>query len=383
MPSRYLTIDIQHPILKGGRLNISADTSVKRVRDARKASLWKLIERGSFDVVEAVRERRIHVSEVDRAVRDGKYDDVARLARQKAGPMQEAVTRAIDQLAESREAGTTKVYWVCGNALIEYFTPERAMDEVTPDELREFLHSPKAKGKAWTSNTKRNYAPYCRKIWEVAGANPALWNEIDLPRFRKTRIVFLQPKEWRTLIERNEKHPSAALLAIACLAGLRIGEISHLRTGVDVDMERGVVRVQPRAGAFPWRPKTDRSVRDVPMAKALVPVLEYHLQHFAGDRYLLRLPGRDVPMSIHTLGDWTEAGMKRAGLKYGRDDGYTTHTLRHTFASWLAQRDVQLLKIALLMGDTPEMVARTYAHLTPRDLGRAVGIIDEVAGGPQ
>ncbi len=47
-------------------------------------------------------------------------------------------------------------------------------------------------------------------------------------------------------------------------------------------------------------------------------------------------------------------------------------TLRHTFASWLAQKDIQLLKIAKLMGDTVAIVESTYAHLLPTDLRGAV-----------
>jgi hypothetical protein len=40
---------------------------------------------------------------------------------------------------------------------------------------------------------------------------------------------------------------------------------------------------------------------------------------------------------------------------------------------------VSPLKVAELIGDTPEMVLRVYGHLAPRDLSRAVTIIDDVA----
>ena len=64
-------------------------------------------------------------------------------------------------------------------------------------------------------------------------------------------------------------------------------------------------------------------------------------------------------------------------LLYGRDrgDGATFHTLRHTFASWLVQKDVQLMKVAKLMGDNTEVVEKTYAHLMPKDLRRAVNLL--------
>jgi integrase len=53
--------------------------------------------------------------------------------------------------------------------------------------------------------------------------------------------------------------------------------------------------------------------------------------------------------------------------------------MRHTFVSWMVQRDVSPLKVAELIGDTAEQVMKTYGHLAPRDLSRAVSIIDDVA----
>jgi integrase len=53
-------------------------------------------------------------------------------------------------------------------------------------------------------------------------------------------------------------------------------------------------------------------------------------------------------------------------------EGVTVHTTRHTLATWLCQDDVQLTKIAALLGDTVETVALHYAHHLPTDLERAV-----------
>lgn len=375
----YLTIDIKHKLLRNRRLNISADTTSKRTRDARKASLWKLLERGDVDVVEAVRERRIHVAEVDHAVREGSYDELKRRAAQKAGPLPQAIDKAIAELEGSRELGTIGTYRVAGNALLFHFGDARMMDEITREELRDFLHADKATGKPWTSNTKRQLAITCRRIWQLAGADVEVWKGIELPKMRKTRVVFLSPEEWRKVIAANDRMPHAAVLGLGCLAGLRGGEIANLRTGVDLDLERRIIRIQPRQGAYPWKPKNDRAIRDVPISEELIGILQFHAETYAGEKYFVRVAGKDEPMHVNIIGRWTKVAMRRGGLTYGRKlNGYTAHTMRHTFASWLAQRDVQLLKIAALLGDTPEIVASTYAHLTPRDLDRAVGVIDDV-----
>ena len=54
--------------------------------------------------------------------------------------------------------------------------------------------------------------------------------------------------------------------------------------------------------------------------------------------------------------------MKKAGLPWNFLD------LRHTFGSQLARKGVSLLKIAKLMGNSPEIARRHYIHLMPEEL---------------
>lgn len=377
-----IRIDLRDKRLRpSGRISISAGTTSRKLANARKASLRKILERGDVDVLEAVRRGQLHVSEIDDAVRRGDYDGLKKLASTPRVTVREAVAIAEKEVASNREPGTLGMYKTFGRILIARFEPNgvpRQLGSITTDEIKDFLHAVQAGGGEWRPATKRQALVVYRRMWKLAGLALDAWTGIELPRVRATRVVFLQPAEWNQLIAANHHLPVAGLLAMACLAGLRIGEISHLRPGIDVDLERRVIRIQPRKSPIPWKPKTDRSVRDVPMGDELVPVLRFHAEHYAGEKYFMRVAGKDQPVHIDVLGNWTEAAMKRAGLLYGREKGYTTHTLRHTFASWLAQRDVQLLKIAALLGDTPEIVASTYAHLTPRDLDRAVGIVDLV-----
>ena len=46
--------------------------------------------------------------------------------------------------------------------------------------------------------------------------------------------------------------------------------------------------------------------------------------------------------------------------------------LRHTFGSQLARKGVSLLKIAKLMGNSPEIAARHYINLVPEEMAEDV-----------
>ena len=54
--------------------------------------------------------------------------------------------------------------------------------------------------------------------------------------------------------------------------------------------------------------------------------------------------------------------MQRAGLPWNLLD------LRHTFGSHLAKKGTSLLKISILMGNSPTIARRHYIHLIPEEM---------------
>jgi integrase len=161
--------------------------------------------------------------------------------------------------------------------------------------------------------------------------------------------------------------PAPLLFPVACglLAGMRLGEVLHLRTYEDIDLELGMLAVQRQPD---WRPKTRASERRVPIASGLRPILERHLERYASERWVVpMITDADRPFREQAFPPHFNAIVTRAGLVAGRRDprGVTFHTLRHTFASWLAMRGVNILTIAQLLGDSVAMVEKVYAHLSP------------------
>ena len=85
------------------------------------------------------------------------------------------------------------------------------------------------------------------------------------------------------------------------------------------------------------------------------------------------LTGR--PLSQWTISLHLQKSAKDAGFATERHDPNKVifHTLRHTFASWLVMRGVDLFTVAKLVGHSSiDMVVRVYGHLSPDHKRRAM-----------
>jgi integrase len=417
-----LRCDIRDARIPGGRLSVSLGTKDPREAVRREDSLRQLIDAGEWEILRRLRipNRKpdaLHIEAVHAAVRAGDLSPL-RSRDDAAGDL--TLGAEIDAMKQTKRAtrtkGTQHSAGMIFGAMERHFGVERTEDgeivrdvplvPIGMDECAAFLHAPKStnRDRPWSAGTQGVAKAYASQLWRVAiareaeraeihGLAPRLtrnpWDRVETARNRKGRVGWLRPQEWRTLARVTEGRPEAALLALGCLAGLRMSEALHLRPGIDVDMERRLIHVQPREGSYAWHPKTRNSIRHVPMGDQLHATLGQHFARgFSGERYLLRLsPRHDQPMNDHPARRLVEGAYRAAGIRYGRqsDDALTFHSLRHTFASWLIQADVlfdeqppSLLTVARLLGDTVDMVVKVYGHLLAENFERAVKLLDGV-----
>ena len=197
-------------------------------------------------------------------------------------------------------------------------------------------------------------------------------------RIEKTRHRFLEPEEIRSLLSVAQPTMRAQYATLA-MAGLRIEELiylppAHVRLPTHLHVGKW--------GS--WQPKVKRSIRDVPIHPALLGFLEEYARRWAGsgDAFFVN-PNTGERWGYRSFAAHMRRDVTAAGLRYGawsfresglerHAEGITPHTLRHTFGTLLARQDVQLGKIAKLMGDTRETVEAHYLHHVPGDLEEAV-----------
>jgi len=134
------------------------------------------------------------------------------------------------------------------------------------------------------------------------------------------------------------------LIRFAVNTGLRIGEIFSLRWS-DVDWENNVLNI--------LAPKTQK-LRTVPINGPARKVLDYWA---LGRRNEFVFYNPDSGKPFVDLDGGFALACKKAGI-----DGVTWHTLRHTFASRLVNRGVDIVTVQQLLGHSTITVTMRYTH---------------------
>jgi integrase len=232
------------------------------------------------------------------------------------------------------------------------------MDKINPLDLESFKQDLFAQNlspatiKQILGNIRRVYNKLTE--WEIySGRIPTV--NLKMPKINNARVRYLTPKEADELLKAIKRKSLQwwRIASISLHAGLRLSEILELIKG-DIDFSAGVMHV--RAGK--------NGARMANINSAVKPILQ---EISEGPPSALLFPST-------TGGRSAQASMsfKRAVTELGYNDGVEDdrhkvvfHTLRHTYASWLAIEGVPLYTISKLMGHSTIIMTQRYAHLCP------------------
>jgi integrase len=157
---------------------------------------------------------------------------------------------------------------------------------------------------------------------------------------------------------------------LLCLyTALRIGEVCALQWD-DVDLDTGMLHVRqtlqrvrvaeagpgaPKTRLMFLPPKTESSVRSIPLPPVLVALLRRH-KGTGNSKFVLSCEGG--PMEPRTLQYHFKKLLAQAGL---RDVNF--HTTRHTFVARALEHDMDVKTISEILGHaSPVFTMKRYAH---------------------
>lgn len=209
--------------------------------------------------------------------------------------------------------------------------------------------------------------------------NPA--KGVRLPRQSRTPIEPPTVEQVEAVIEAIPER-YRALVVLAAGTGMRQGEclglsvdrVDFLRRSITIDRQLVLVGTGPPSFG---PPKTEASVRSVPLPDVVGVALAAHLEQWpAGEHGLVFTNANDQAIRRNRFHELWRPATKEAG-----GEGLRFHDLRHFYASLLINHGESVKVVQARLGHaSASETLDTYAHLWPDNEERTRAAIDDVLG---
>lgn len=225
------------------------------------------------------------------------------------------------------------------------------------------------------SRTKHGAALYYRTLkaafnkavdWDYLQSNP--FTKVKLPKIPKSHPAFISQSEFQLIIDHTNCEYLKNIFFTAFYTGMRLGEILNMKWHW-IDFDKNLITTKCDQN-FNTKSKKERII---PINKTLRQILTNHLPKVMDinkeDFVFTRIPG------IKLNEDFISKQFKRVVRAAKLNDKIHFHTLRHSFASNLVQKDVSLYVVKELLGHEDIKTTQIYSHLRQESLTKAVNLL--------
>ena len=234
---------------------------------------------------------------------------------------------------------------------------EKQLEEVTTEELREFLLKYLKDERKLSDRTINYYNSVIRFIYEVT--LDKVLNKKQIPMMKKKKAVYkvLTKEELSTFFNVCDNFKFQTIFMLVYGSGLRVGEVANLRVE-DIDSKK--MRIFVREG------KGNKERYTILPKKSLEMLRTYWKKY--------RQPKKEERIFLSELGEPITVGVIRTHFRKYRkkakiNEKATVHTLRHNFATDLIERGATLIQVKELMGHSNIRSTMEYVHIANIDLG--------------
>ncbi len=277
------------------------------------------------------------------------------------GELRDAMRR--EMLLRGYSPRTIKVYIKHVSNFVRYFG--KSPTELNQDQVCLYLmHLTEAKG---VSTAYRDQAVSALKFFYGRVLGETFTAE-SLPRPKKEYKLpaVLSAGEVKQFLGsvRNIKH--LAILTLMYSAGLRVGEVVKLSVD-DIDSARNMIHVRGGKG---------RKDRYSLLSAVALEVLRMYVRMYRPEEWLFPGERKGRHITIRTVQKVVEQTRERAGIR----KAFSSHTLRHSFATHLLESGTDLRYIQELLGHKSSKTTEVYTHVTRRDIARIKSPLDNLPG---
>jgi integrase/recombinase XerC len=173
---------------------------------------------------------------------------------------------------------------------------------------------------------------------------------IETPKREKNGRQVLRPDEYTKMLSLAGANPrDYAVLQVFLQTGIRVSELANLRMG-DTDFIKPAITVRGKGSVE----------REIALEKKGIHALKSYLAvrpDSESDRVFLNYQGEPI----------SERGIRKLVVKYRKEAGITKkascHTLRHTFATYKAEKGVSAYQLQQWLGHANLNTTQIYVHL--------------------
>ncbi|HBB44573.1 MAG TPA: hypothetical protein DCZ34_00405 [Clostridiales bacterium] len=181
-----------------------------------------------------------------------------------------------------------------------------------------------------------------------------------------------QAKLENYILENNKIYYFGILLSL--YTGLRLGEVLALKWQ-NIDIKNKLIYVDKSVGTISQNhktltiessPKTQSSIREIPISKKLLDLIKVLRQNPKSDYVIVSHNGKQIQSRAYQKS--FENLLKKLHIKH-----YGFHSLRHTFATRLLENKVDIKTISELLGHSnPSITLNRYVHTNIENKRRAM-----------
>jgi len=173
---------------------------------------------------------------------------------------------------------------------------------------------------------------------------------IETPKREKNGRQVLRPDEYTKMLSLAGANPrDYAVLQVFLQTGIRVSELANLRIG-DIDFIKPAITVRGKGSVE----------REIALEKKGIHALKSYLAirpESISTRVFLNYQGEPI----------SERGIRKLVVKYRKEAGITKkascHTLRHTFATYKAEKGVSAYQLQQWLGHANLNTTQIYVHL--------------------